>query len=131
MNVLKRVLIGLSIAITVAGCAGSPLAAARTGTVSGHVSTRACGGANRENIAGCQFRPAAGVTLSFRELTAGTVRMASTDKAGSYSISLPAGKYQVEPKDPISGPRREAPRILTIAPGQSVTADFSYTLQLL
>ena len=131
MNVLKRALIGLSIAITVAGCAGNPLAAAGMGTVSGHVSTRACGGVIRENVAGCQFRPAAGVTLSFRELTAGTVRMASTNAAGFYSISLPAGKYQVDPEASISVPGREAPRLLTIAPGQSVRADFSYTFQLL
>lgn len=126
----KRVWICLSIAVTVAGCAGSPLDAAKTGTVSGHVSTRACGGANRENVAGCQFKPAAGMKLSFRSMVDGRVRTATTDARGFYSISLPPGKYGVEPGDPIPAAFRERERILTVTSGQSLSADFSYTVQL-
>ncbi|GAC1478420.1 MAG: hypothetical protein PVSMB9_00870 [Candidatus Dormibacteria bacterium] len=131
MKVFQRVLIWLSIAVTLAGCAGSPLVAAKTGTVSGHVSTRACGGANRETVGFCQFQPAAGMTLSFRGVTDGKVRMASADARGFYTISLPAGTYQVGPRDPIPAVSRAGPRLLTVMAGQSVTADFSYTIQLL
>ncbi|MDQ6709361.1 MAG: carboxypeptidase-like regulatory domain-containing protein [Candidatus Dormibacteraeota bacterium] len=126
---IKRALVSLSVMGLLAGCAGGPLAAPKVGTISGHVSTRACGGAARDDATTCRFHPAAGVTLSFRPVNGGGASVATTDSKGFYSISLPAGQYQVGPRDPIAA--KQASRPLTVSAGQAHTADFSYTIQLL
>ncbi|MDQ6883546.1 MAG: carboxypeptidase-like regulatory domain-containing protein [Candidatus Dormibacteraeota bacterium] len=128
---VTRVLASLSATLIVAGCAGSPLAAPRPGTISGHVSTRACGGAAREDSTGCAFRPAPGLTLAFRRAGGGDASYATTDATGFYSIQLPAGQYRVEPKNPMPPAKQAGPRLVEVPAGATVTADFSYTIQLL
>ncbi|MEO6796256.1 MAG: hypothetical protein ABI401_07000 [Candidatus Dormibacter sp.] len=128
---VKRAVLCLLIAAVLPACAGGPLAAPQPGTVSGHVSTRACGGAAREVSSGCLFHPAAGMTLAFRPVAGGQASFATTDARGFYSITLPAGEYQVDPKDPIPSTSRAGAHLLKVTAGHPLTADLSYTLQLL
>ncbi len=126
---LKRVLISLAVLGILAGCAGSPLSAPKAATISGHVSTRACGGAARDDATTCRFHPAPGIALTFRPVNGGTASVATTDARGFYSVSLPAGQYQVGPREPLLS--KQGSRLLTVSAGQALTADFSYTIQLL
>jgi hypothetical protein len=129
---VKRAVLSLLIVAALAACAGSPLAAPQPGTISGHVSTRTCGGAARETSTPCQFHPASGMTMAFRPVGgAGQVAFATTDAQGFYSIRLAAGEYQVDPKNPIPSTTRGGPRLVKVTAGHTVTADLSYTLQLL
>jgi hypothetical protein len=131
-----RALVACLLATALAGCgAGPSLFGPSTGTVSGHVQLRACGGAYREGQTGCPTHAYAGVTLRFTLTSAavtGADQAVTTDSDGSYRIDLKPGRYSVR----ASGPGDQTgglggPREVTVAAGETVTADFVYTIQLL
>jgi hypothetical protein len=95
---LSRALISCLLAATLAGCGGgASLFSPATGTVTGHVQIRACGGA--------------------------------------YRIDLKPGSYRVHATE--EGSTRQGfagfsgPTTVTVVAGKTVTADFTYTIQLL
>jgi hypothetical protein len=126
-----RVFVGGLIAVTLAACAGGPsLGAPPTGTLTGHVAVRACGGAARADGPVCQVRPSADVVLRFERLPSngtGAVRTATTDTAGAYTIALAPGTYTVT----VEFTRFGGPRQVTITSGKTVTADFTYLIEML
>ncbi|HEY0493774.1 MAG TPA: carboxypeptidase-like regulatory domain-containing protein [Candidatus Dormibacteraeota bacterium] len=131
---VRRVLAGCVLALALAACATSPgMIAPASGRLAGHVSTRTCGGAARDEQSSCRFHPNAGVRLAFKSVATGKTSFATTDASGGYSIGLPAGDYLVGPSDEASlGPtHRGGPRLVTVGAGKTVTEDFSYTIQLL
>lgn len=136
MNVIKRTLTAIALGWILVGCgAVNGTASPTTGRVAGHVTVRVCGGANRENQAGCQVYPSPGVTIAFSDALGTHGSRATSDPAGSYAINLPAGRYEVtiEPGDP-AGPSRfdqGPPRFVTVVAGKTLTADLAYTIQLL
>src|SRR2546425_9404511 len=131
---LKRALLGCLLAIALCGCAGGPaLFGPSRGTVTGHVTMRACGGAYRPEQAGCSARAMAGATLSFR-LTSGNGTpsevTAVTDASGAYSIKLAPGTYavsltstgydaQASPRAAIVPGVGVAPRQVSVAAGET------------
>jgi Carboxypeptidase regulatory-like domain len=129
-----RALIACLVVTVLAGCGSGPsLFGPSTGTVTGHVQLRACGGAYHAGQTACPTHPYAGVTLTFAPL-AGTEpeQAATTDSSGSYHIDLKPATYTVR----ASGPGNQAgglggPRQVVVAAGKTVTADFVYTIQLL
>jgi hypothetical protein len=130
-----RALIACLLATVLAGCGASPSFQRTLGTVTGHVQIRACGGAYRPGQTSCPTHAYAGVTLRFA-LTSptrtGSEAAVTTDSSGSYRIDLGSGTYSVR----ASGPGDQAgalggPREVVVAAGQTVTADFVYTIQLL
>jgi hypothetical protein len=133
---IVRTLVGCLLAAVLAGCgAGASLFGPSTGTVTGHVQIRACGGAFRPGQTTCPTHPYTDVTLTFT-LTppagAGSEKAVTTDSSGSYRIDLGPGTYTVR----ASGPGDQAgalggPRQIVAAAGKTVTADFVYTIQLL
>jgi hypothetical protein len=131
-----RALIACLIVAALAGCgAGPSLFGPTTGTVTGHVQLRACGGAYRAGATSCPTHPYAGVTLTFSlTSSAETVsgQAVTTDSSSSYRIDLKPGTYAVR----ASGPGDQAgglagAREVVVAAGKTVTADFVYTIQLL
>jgi len=142
---LKRVLFGCLLAIGLSGCAGGPaLLGPSTGTVTGHVTLRACGGAYRVDQAACSSRPMAGATVSFR-LTSGSgasrEQTAVTDPSGAYRLELAPGTYTIALSSTGSSPQTSggpavpaasgAPRQVTVIAGKTVVADVAWTIQLL
>jgi hypothetical protein len=130
-----RALIVTLLTMVLAGCGAAPSFQRTLGTVTGHVQIRACGGAYRPGQTSCPTHAYAGVTLTFA-LTApsgtGSQSAVTTDSSGSYRIDLGPGRYTVR----ASGPGDQAgalggPREVVVAAGQTVTADFVYTIQLL
>jgi hypothetical protein len=124
------------LAAVLAGCgAGQSLFGPSTGTVTGHVQIRACGGAYRPAQTTCPTHAYAGVTLTFTPnpaTGAGSEKAVTTDSSGSYRIDLGPGTYTVRG----SGPGDQAgglggPRQVVATAGKTVTADFVYTIQLL
>ena len=133
---MARTLIACLLAAVLAGCGASPsLFGPSTGTVTGHVQIRACGGALRPGQTTCPAHPYAGVTLTFAltpPVGAGSEKAVTTDSNGSYRIDLGPGTYTVR----ASGTGDQAgglggPRQIVAAAGKTVTADFVYTIQLL
>ncbi len=122
--------------MVLAGCgAGPSLFGPSTGTVTGHVQIRACGGAYRPDQTGCPTHPYAGVTLTFTltpPVGKGSEKAVITDSNGSYRIDLAPGTYSVRaagPGDQV-GSLAESRQVVVTA-GKTVTADFVYTIQLL
>ena len=130
---LKRALFGCLLAIVFSACAGGPaIFGPSTGTVSGHVSVRACGGAYRLDQPGCPTQPVAGARVRFRLASPnGTQsdRTATTDAAGAYTIALPPSSYTVTVTT--TSNMSPKPRQVTVLAGKSVTVDFVYTIELL
>ena len=131
---VKRTLAALALGSLLAGCgAVSGTALPTPGRVVGHVTVRACGGANRDQ-AGCQAYPSPGVQLAFTDAHGAYTSRATSDQNGGYAINLPGGRYQVtiEPGDS-AGPRLDhgPPQFVTVVAGKTLTADFAYTVQLL
>jgi hypothetical protein len=130
---VRALIIGL-LAAALAGCGGAPSwFGPSTGTVTGHVQLRTCGGAYRAEQTGCPTHPYAGVTLTFGpQAGTGSDQAVTTDSSGSYRIDLKPGTYTVRGSGPgdhaggLSGPRQ-----VVVTAGTSVTADFVYTIRLL
>jgi hypothetical protein len=140
-----RALVACLLAAVLCGCgAGAALVGPSTGTVSGHVLVRACGGANRTGASACQAQPYAGGALEF-QLTPptgkGSDRLVTTDASGHYSIVLQPGTWTVTPVASASSqqlPRLPAfagaigvPRQVTVSAGKTLTVDFAYTIELM
>lgn len=141
----KPAVLGCLLAIGLSGCAAGPaLFGPSTGTVAGHVGLRACGGAYRPGQAGCPAQPLSGATISFR-LTSGngtpSEPTAVTDTSGAYRVRLATGTYTVWLSSSGQGPQVFSPpaivpgvgtprRQVTVVAGKTVTADFTYTIQL-
>jgi hypothetical protein len=130
---LKRALFGCLLAVVLSACAGGPaIFGPSTGTVSGHVSVRACGGAYRLDQPGCPTQPVAGARLSFRLASPNGThsdRTATTDAAGAYTIALPPSNYTVTVTTTSNVSPK--PRQVTVLAGKSVTVDFVYSIELL
>ena len=94
---------------------------------------RACGGAYRAGETVCSTHPYAGVTLTFIPLAGtGSEVATTTDSSGSYQLDLKPTTYSVR----AAGPGDQAgglggPRQVVVSAGQTVTADFVYTIQLM
>ena len=133
---LSRGLIACLLAATLSGCAGgASFFAPATGTVTGHVQIRACGGAYRPEQSGCPARPMAGARLTFLLIGTTATSRITTDSSGAYRIDLKPGTYSVQVIQDAVAERGFAgfagPRAVTVVAGKSVTADFTYTVQLL
>lgn len=150
---LARIFAGGLVAVALSGCAGGAfLGAPSTGTVIGHVEVRVCGGAYSIDQPPCQVRPDPGVVLTFA-LTSksngntGSLPHTTTDANGAYRISLPPGTYTVSAASPQASSTKSLPQPIAnnaVAPrafsgpqhvdvvaGKTVTADFTYVIQLL
>jgi hypothetical protein len=119
-------LLAIALGIVLSSCAAGPaLFGPSTGTVSGTVTLRTCGGAYREGQTACHTAPASRVEVTFRLIGTTTTTAASTDSAGRYRIALKPGTY-----DAVVGNHGGAKRI-TVVGGKSLTVDLAYTIQLL
>jgi hypothetical protein len=140
-----RALLACLLAAVLCGCgAGAALFAPLTGTVTGHVQIRACGGANGTGASACQAQPYAGGALEF-QLTPptgkGSDRVVTTDATGHYSIALAPGTWTVTPVASASSQRLQrlpafagaigGPRQVTVTAGKTLTVDFAYTIELM
>ena len=119
------------LALALAACASPAILGRSAGSVSGHVMVRTCGGANRESQTGCPIQPLAGVTLSFQEKNASSADTATTDSRGEYRIDLPPGTYMVSLSNVAVHSSASGPPSVSVTAGKTVTADFTYTIQLL
>jgi hypothetical protein len=131
-----RALIACLLAATLCGCAaGGSLSGPATGTLTGHVEIRACGGAYRPEQTGCPARPMVGATLTFQVTGTTSASTITTDSSGAYRIDLKPGTYSVQVTEQGSAKRGFAgfagPRTVTVVAGKTVTADFTVTIQLL
>ncbi len=130
----SRALIACLLAATLSGCGGATLFGPARGTVSGHVQVRACGGAYRPEQTGCPARPMAGATITF-QVSNSSSSSTTTDSSGAYRIDLTPGTYSVQVTGEGSAQRGFAgfagPKTVTVVAGKSLTADFTYTIQLL
>ena len=133
---VSRALIVCLLVAVLAGCGAAPsLLGPATGTVTGHVQLRACGGAYRAEETSCPIHPYAGVTLTFSLTSAATTasgQAVTTDSSGSYRIELNPGTYTVRASgtgDKAGG--LSGAREVVVAAGKTATADFVYTIQLL
>lgn len=139
MSRFARALIAIAVASLVSGCAaGSALFGNQTGTVTGHVMVRACGGANRADQNGCHVSARSGVRLTF-SASSSTPRWVNVDNSGAYRIDLAAGTYRVKVETfgsslstgPGPQPRFAGPEQIVVSAGKTVTADFVETVELL
>jgi hypothetical protein len=137
---LRRTLVAALLVATLPGCsAGTAVFGPSTGTVTGHVQIRACGGAYRPGQASCPSNPDAGVTLTFQPASpAGnaTQKTVTSDANGSYRIVLAPGTYTVRATGPAATVQAASgafvgPRQIVVTDGKTVTADFVYTIELL
>ncbi len=133
---VARALIACLLAAVLSGCgAGPSWFSASTGTVSGHVQIRTCGGAYRPEQTGCTTHPYAGVTLTFTLITpagTGSEQAVTTDSNGSYRIDLAPGTYTVRAAGPgDQAGAQDGARQVMVTAGKTVTPDFVYTIQLL
>jgi hypothetical protein len=128
-----RALIACLLATALAGCgAGPSLFGPSTGTVTGHVQLRACGGAYRPEQTGCPMQPYSDVTLTFTPPTGtGSEATVTTDSSGAYRIDLNPGTYTVRASGPHKAGGLAGSRRVDVTAGKTVTADFFYTIQLL
>jgi hypothetical protein len=136
----RAMLTGLLAAVLAACSAGSALVAPSTGTVTGRVQIRACGGAARPPQTGCPTSPDAGIILTFLLTPAagkGSEKTVTTDANGAYRVVLAPGTYMVRaaqpstPRNPVAPGKFGGPEQVTVTAGKTVTADFAYTIQLL
>ncbi|SRR5713101_1631256 len=137
----RALLAALLVTILSACGAGSAVVDPSTGTVTGHVQIRACGGANRPEQTSCPASPDAGVTLTFvlnPVAGTGTEKTVTTDADGAYRVVLAPGTYTVRAARPTVSPTTKVapgkfggPAQVTVTAGKTVTADFAYTIELL
>jgi hypothetical protein len=139
---IRRTLFGCLLTAILSSCsAGTGMFGPSTGTVTGHVQLRACGGAYRPDQTGCPAHPDAGVRLTFLLDPAGAKGSATTtttDANGAYRVVLSPGTYTVRATLPSASSTAAAapgrfggPTHVTVTADKTVTADFSYTIELL
>ncbi len=133
---VARALVACLLAATLCGCAaGGSFFGPASGTLTGHVQIRACGGAYRPEQTGCPARPMVGATLTFQLTGTTSASTITTDSSGAYRIDLKPGTYSVQVTEQGSATRGFAgfagPRTVTVVAGKTVIADFTYTIQLL
>ncbi len=129
MSKLLGILLAPLVALSLTSCALRP--DSQTGTVSGHVMIRACGGAPS-----CHPGAAQGAVVMFSR--SGQPTAATVDENGRYHIELPGGSYGVIVGFVGAGlpngggwvTRFTGPTQLTVIAGKTVTADFDGTRQL-
>jgi hypothetical protein len=126
---MRRTIAATLATLALASCGGTTTGAG-SGSVTGHVTVRACGGANQDGQARCPVQAFAGAKLAFKQ-DGKTMATATTDATGAYRLSLLTGTYSVEPITPTRISSWNGPRQVTIAAGKTLTADFTYTIQLL
>jgi hypothetical protein len=118
--------------MALAGCGGPGVLVPRsTGTVTGHVMLRACGGAYRMPETPCSVRPVSGATLTFQLGGTSTSARTTTDSTGVYHVDLQPGTYLVAVTGVGVYSRSNGPRQVTVTAGKTVTADFTYAIELL
>lgn len=145
---LKRVVAACLLAIALTACgAGPPILGPTTGTVSGHLQLRACGGANRPEQTACPTSPMSDATLEFQLVGGSSSSTATTNSAGAYRIDLKPGTYRVRLmegagfrilSDPgltfahsqAAGSGFADSRTVTVVAGKTLTEDFIYTIQM-
>jgi hypothetical protein len=138
-------LVGL-LALALSGCAASAGALGpQTGTVTGHVFVRVCGGAAPvdQKWEGCKPQPATGVAVVLEPQAGGRALTATTGSEGAYSIKVPVGTYLVHlgSRQPTASSQvlvdramamsRIGPQAVTLGAGQTVTADFTIVFELM
>jgi len=130
---LSRALIGCVLAAILSGCGGgASFFGPGTGTVAGHVTIRACGGAYRPEQTGCPPQPMAGAKLTFQSIDSASASTIITDSTGAYRIDLKPGTYRVKPAEGVPAKHGfVGPSTVAVVAGKTVTADFTYTIQLL
>ena len=132
----------LAVALTACG-AGPPILGPTTGTVSGHLQLRACGGAYRPEQTACPTSPLVDAILSFEPVAGSSPATATSDSAGAYRIDLKPGTYRVHlvafrwaalatspTASPVAVRGSSEPRTVTVVAGKTVTEDFTYTIQV-
>jgi hypothetical protein len=143
----SRAIIACLLATALSGCgAGASFFGPSTGTVTGHVQLLVCGGAYRPEQTGCPARPMADATLTFQLLGTSSSSTVTTDSAGAYRIDLKPGTYNVRVMEmgssklprpgafadnPPTSNGTAAPGTVTVVAGQTVTKDFTYTIQMM
>ena len=126
---LSRALAACLLALSLCGC-GTPALPA-TGTVTGHVQVRACGGAYRPEQTGCPASPMRGAALTFQLIDSSSASTTTTDSSGAYRTDLKPGTYIVQVMEGSVKRDLAGPRTVTVVAGKTLTADFIYTIQLL
>ena len=132
------ILVGLLIGTAACGAYHFPGSGSDTGTVQGQVLALGCGGPVQADgvpcietpISGCPPQPAGSQVCGERPLTgfelvftAGTSRMVTTtDSAGTYSIELPSGPWNVSGAK--FGRIVEGPQPVVVVASESTTADY-------
>ena len=127
----SRSLAACLFALALAGCGGPTIVDPASGTLAGHVTLRACGGANREYQAGCPVQPLSGVKLSFKAKGGSTAATATTDSTGAYRVRLAPGMYAITLETAAKYSTLSGPHQVSVLAGQPQTADFTYTIQLM
>ena len=130
---ISRALIACLLAAALSGCAaGASLFGPSSGTATGHVQIRGCGGVNRPDQTACQVQPMVGATLTFQLVDRSSSTTTTTDSAGAYRIDLKPGTYTVQ------ATQKDSAKIdfsgqttVTVIAGKTVTRDFTYTIQLM
>jgi hypothetical protein len=139
MMKFRFVLLSGALSVVLSACSAGPaLFGPQTGTVTGHVTSRACGGAYRLDQNPCQVSPRSGVQLRFAA-KGSSLKVTGVDNNGSYRIDLAPGSYAVTLETFGSSlsngtdrrPRFAGPSQITVSAGKTVTADFTETIQLL
>jgi hypothetical protein len=119
------------LALALAACGGPTIVVPASGSLAGHVSLRACGGANREYPAGCPTQALSGVKLTFQQKGVATVSTATTDSSGAYQIQLAPGTYAVTLETTANYSSLSGPRQVSVRAGQTLAANYTYTIQLM
>ena len=143
----SRALIACLLAIALTACgAGPAVLGPATGTVSGHLQLRACGGAYRPEQTACPTSPMVGATLGFELLGSASPATITTDSAGAYRIDLNPGTYRVRLMEgaafradygaaftdsQAAGSGFAESRTVTVVAGKSVTEDFIFAIQMM
>ena len=142
---LHRVVAACLLAVALTACgAGPPVPGPTTGTVSGHLQLRACGGAYRPEQTACPTSPLVDAILSFQLVAGSSPATVTSDSAGAYRIDLKPGTYRVHlvafrwaalaPSpiaSPVAVPGSSETRTVTVVAGKTVTEDFTYTIQMM
>lgn len=128
-----RLVAGVLLVLLLTACGGpGALTPRSTGTVGGHVMSRVCGGAYRAQAeeSPCARRAMPGARLSFKLLGSSSTTTATSDSSGAYRVDLAAGTYAVEVSS-AGNSRFSGPKQVIVIAGQTVTADFTFVIELL